>query len=455
MSAKAVPQRRRTDTTLSPVGPGTLQRKCACGGRTLDSRSFTESKKKRTELQRRAIDGSEVSEVPPIVHGVLRSPGRPLDDDTRQFMESRFGHDFSRVRVHIDNKAAESARAVNASAYTVGSHIAFGGGAYTPQTTDGRRLLAHELTHVLQQGQSLDAPRRGLAIAPDTETPEREARAVAARTTDPTSHTSLMDARNARVQGAAPPGNWLLRQTAGPNRLGRTQPRARCDPPVCLADPSELFGFQFDSDELRAGEEERLRTFGDGLAPDDALTILGYASVEGPEDYNTTLACHRAIRVKQILEVGTLGTISTIHAVGETEGFGPELAQNRVAQVFIHRQLPAPVPPTPTPEPTPESTQPPNCGCHGSWEVSRTFQVNVGCRCTWVCAPPPGIYSAQPRPTFGCSGGPVVPRGPQPRRTWGVMVHTGEGGLESGDTCRCIADDCMTTVGLRSRKPGK
>jgi hypothetical protein len=95
--------------------------------------------------------GSGGIAAPPIVHEVLRSPGQPLDAATRAFMEPRFGHDFGKVRVHADAKAGESARAVNALAYTVGCNIVFGVGRYAPATQDGSRLIAHELTHVRQQ----------------------------------------------------------------------------------------------------------------------------------------------------------------------------------------------------------------------------------------------------------------------------------------------------------------
>jgi hypothetical protein len=77
--------------------------------------------------------------------------GYPLDTATRAFMEPRFGHDFGQVRVHADSGAAKSARAVNARAYTLGSDIVFGAGQYAPGTAEGDRLLAHELTHVVQQ----------------------------------------------------------------------------------------------------------------------------------------------------------------------------------------------------------------------------------------------------------------------------------------------------------------
>jgi len=87
---------------------------------------------------------------PPLVHEVLQSSGQPLDSSTREFMESRFGYDFSPVRLHTDARAEESARELNAHAYTVGGDIAFGARQFTPHTADGRRLLAHELTHVIQ-----------------------------------------------------------------------------------------------------------------------------------------------------------------------------------------------------------------------------------------------------------------------------------------------------------------
>ena len=73
------------------------------------------------------------SPIPSIVHEVLHFPGEPLDSNTRTFMESRFGHGFSQVRVHTDAKAAESARNVNAHAYTVGHNVVFGGGIVSSQ----------------------------------------------------------------------------------------------------------------------------------------------------------------------------------------------------------------------------------------------------------------------------------------------------------------------------------
>ena len=118
-------------------------------------------------------------DVPPIVHEVLRSPGQPLDAATRAFMEPRFGHDFSRVRVHTDTKAAESARAVSALAYTVGRDVVFGAEQYAPGTSVGQRLMAHELTHVVQQGNSNSTLQGKLMVGQVDDDYEREANRVA------------------------------------------------------------------------------------------------------------------------------------------------------------------------------------------------------------------------------------------------------------------------------------
>lgn len=124
--------RNRTNDPLSPLDPG--------------------RKKDDPMLMRKATASSvDAGAAPPIVHEVLAGSGHLLDSDTRAFMEDRFGHDFSRVRIHTDVKAAESARDVDAHAYTVGSSIVFDTGQFAPMTRTGRHLLAHELAHVVQQ----------------------------------------------------------------------------------------------------------------------------------------------------------------------------------------------------------------------------------------------------------------------------------------------------------------
>ena len=105
------------------------------------------------QLQREAAGPQAAPALAPLqVHEVLRAPGDPLDAATRARFEPRFGHDFASVRVHTDERAAASARAVQATAYTVGRDIVFVRGAYAPGTLAGQRLLAHELAHVVQQG---------------------------------------------------------------------------------------------------------------------------------------------------------------------------------------------------------------------------------------------------------------------------------------------------------------
>ncbi|HEY9132672.1 MAG TPA: DUF4157 domain-containing protein [Dyella sp.] len=124
-----------------------LQRKCACGSHAAEG-GECESCKKR--VQRKGHTGAGASGVPSIVHGVLGTPGRPLDASVRRWMEPRFGHDFSGVRVHTDSQAAESARSIGALAYAVGQHVVFDHRQYAPDTPAGRHLLAHELAHTIQ-----------------------------------------------------------------------------------------------------------------------------------------------------------------------------------------------------------------------------------------------------------------------------------------------------------------
>jgi hypothetical protein len=100
-------------------------------------------------VQEKGLPRSEAAR--PVVQDALRSPGRPLDPASRELFESRFDHDLSQVRVHTDEQAAESARAVNAQAYTVGQDVVFGKGQFAPGTGAGQQLLAHELVHVVQQ----------------------------------------------------------------------------------------------------------------------------------------------------------------------------------------------------------------------------------------------------------------------------------------------------------------
>jgi len=157
----------QTKAGAVPARAPKQERPCSCAGGNGECESC---RKKKTEpmLQRAAAGPARAAHAPPSVHRVLDSPGRPLDTPARSFMEPRFGHDFGGVRVHTDPQAAESARAVDAHAYTVGQHIVFDHGKYDPDSGPGQRLLAHELAHTVQQRNVRHAPD----ILPLRATPE-------------------------------------------------------------------------------------------------------------------------------------------------------------------------------------------------------------------------------------------------------------------------------------------
>lgn len=197
---KQLQTRPASSPPLSAAPTSLLQRKCACGGTAgIDGQC---EQCRLTQLQRRRADQDELGGVPTIVLDVLRSPGHPLDSGTNAFFKPRFGqdsgrvksanatrwpsphlqisnphnqqeqeassvaeqvirrsppdrnvgeYDLSQIRVHSDLRAAESAEALNARAYTVGKDVVFGEGEYAPDTSNGMRLMAHELAHAVQQ----------------------------------------------------------------------------------------------------------------------------------------------------------------------------------------------------------------------------------------------------------------------------------------------------------------
>ena len=154
----------------------TLQRTCECGGHVSGGGECDECRRKRESGLQRYAAGSAPAVAPPIVHDVLREPGQALDRPTRRSLETSFGRDFSQIRVHTEGRAAESARAVGAAAYTVGPHVVFGAGRYAPSTPTGRRLLAHELAHTVQQA----GAAAGIHPLPIRDDPSEERAAEAA-----------------------------------------------------------------------------------------------------------------------------------------------------------------------------------------------------------------------------------------------------------------------------------
>jgi hypothetical protein len=171
-----------------------------------------------------ATPAPAVNEVPPIVHEVLRSPGQPLDPATRASLEPRLGHDFADVRIHTDAKAAESARTVHALAYTFGRDVVFGAGQYALHSSEGRKLMAHELAHVAQGGgQGIGIPRT--ISSPDSPA-ERDATIVAESIATDRSFRPAMSVKAAAMVRRQPGP----RRPAGPDRSNESKAPAVWQP---------------------------------------------------------------------------------------------------------------------------------------------------------------------------------------------------------------------------------
>jgi hypothetical protein len=176
--------RSNSPQTFVSHAPGlVLQRKCACEGSPGLSGECEACSGNKISVRRfpnnRQFENQSASSIASTVSDVLRSPGQRLDTETHEFMRSRFGHDFSQVSVHTDQRAADSAQAVNARAYTVGNDIVFGAGHYQPRTTEGTKLIAHELTHVVQQSNGSAVRKSSLTIGEPDDAYEREAERMA------------------------------------------------------------------------------------------------------------------------------------------------------------------------------------------------------------------------------------------------------------------------------------
>nr|WP_283956516.1 DUF4157 domain-containing protein [Azotobacter chroococcum] len=156
---------------------------------------------KRAKLARKSEGEPAPNHIPAIVHEVLASAGAPLDRETRERMEPHFGQDFSEVRIHTNARAAESARAVGAVAYTVGRDVVFGDRSYAPGTQAGNHILAHELAHVVQQGYRPAGDLSALSIEDEHTPSEVEAdRAASAVTAGHAAHLASAPAGLRRIR---------------------------------------------------------------------------------------------------------------------------------------------------------------------------------------------------------------------------------------------------------------
>jgi len=146
---------RVADSIISSPAPLALQRKCACAGGTSCPECRSEDTEPTVGIHRKAAPNAASDAATDGAPDDLMShlgPGHPLDAGLRESMETRFGHDFDGVRLHTDPRGEDAAAAVNARAFTLGPHVVFGAGEYSPDTREGTKLLAHELAHVVQQG---------------------------------------------------------------------------------------------------------------------------------------------------------------------------------------------------------------------------------------------------------------------------------------------------------------
>ncbi|RFC40251.1 MAG: protein of unknown function (DUF4157) [Candidatus Nitrotoga sp. CP45] len=304
----------------SPHAGLLLQRKCACGGSASLSGECGECNKKRLQkklsiganndrleqeadlmtdqilatpphslvsgahpgIQRYSGQATEGTDTAPTsVGSVFSSSGRPLEPALRKDMEQRFGHDFSGVRVHSGPAAAQSARELNALAYTAGRDIVFDAGKFAPDTNDGRRLLAHELTHVVQQRGQRVAAQMKLAVGTPGEAGEREADAAA---------DAVMQGRSVP---SITPGFPGIQRKCRAAELGAPTPD-------CTPSQQGVAGWQFQfkvgCDDLLSGEEAKISKPKVG----SQLKIHGFASQEGDAGFNNDLSCHRANRIADI-----------------------------------------------------------------------------------------------------------------------------------------------------------
>ncbi len=240
--------------------------------------------------------------------GSLHSSGQPLPDSSRSFFEPRFGYDFSNVRMHNDSVAAESAQSINALAYTTGNNIVFNSGQYAPESDTGKRLMAHELTHVVQQGGTAEKVQR---MGDLSQVPPGLACPVANSTSEPSVLTTL---------------------------------------------------FPLDVYALTNAQKHDIATFATSWRTSggtDRLRVDGYASEPGHDSHNWTLSCNRAMAVANELRANGVATnLMDVFANGETTEFGAQAA-NQAAHISMISPpatpptppIPPPTPPTPPPAP--------------------------------------------------------------------------------------------------------
>ncbi|POY36194.1 hypothetical protein C3K47_10570, partial [Solitalea longa] len=296
--AEKVMRMPSTESVPAYQPPPDIQKKCAAC-------------EEEEQINRKETKQNGTSVVSPLVTQVLASSGQPMDESVRNFMEPRFGYDFSNVQIHNNSLAHQSSSAINALAYTHKNHIVFGNGKYQPETTTGQHLLAHELTHVVQQNVGISKKRE-----PTEQNIQR--------------HTLEND------PATAPP---MTCQVATSSPLGTSLDILFANNSSTI-NPTDLAAIDnfVNNWHLSGGT--------------DLVRVDGYASIDGGPSLNWPLSCNRAEILANELETPTSGATGIppafveVFANGETEQFSTSLAPNRRASATLPPALPPPIPAT-------------------------------------------------------------------------------------------------------------
>ena len=283
-----------------------------------------------------------------VVSEQVRRPGRPLDSGTQRRAESWFGEDFSGVRIHTGVGADRAARALGARAFTFGNSIVFGSGRYSPSTSAGQRLLAHELVHAVQQsgGRAPQHIRRQPEDCPSFREVEPEHPGTCPGVTRDDRERTEYNAAGARLREVQPYQCYIIENLP-------------------------IGGTAFAAADLLRDIDATLF-----LTPDIVVHITGFTDCLGPQAVNRRLRLERAEAVRQHLASAVIGgstdfvvrteSLDSYLAPNDTAG---HRAKNRAVVIYLESPEPVPVPepepePEPAPEPAPESSPcpPPSTG---------------------------------------------------------------------------------------------
>ena len=392
----------RSAPEITPLSQSPLQR-CSCGALS-SSGQCDDCASKDRDLQRTAVGPATAETAPSLVDQVLQGSGQPLDKSTRAFMESRFGQNFADVRIHTGPRAGDSARAVNALAYTVGKNVVFATGQYSPQTDAGRRLLAHELTHTLQQGGGTQANRsqsvqrqpapgavpsvsaqllsggaaRGLERSSGSRTMsrhfignqsmQRASRAGWRQTNltirkpgdlyeqqaDYVSNAVMRTPEPGETQSSVTSESQISAAALSLQRMGdpKQAPAMACLIPTSPSSRPADFDILFGSgaDDLTSEAMADIDTFAgrwNAAGADRPVRVDGFASTDGGQVLNWTISCQRAQAVAKRLQNpgsgrGVASSFLEVYAQGETSEFSTTMELNRRATIKSDLSKPIP-----------------------------------------------------------------------------------------------------------------